>query len=212
MTNDPNTESLQEWNRLARQNAENAIVSSMFESGFKANKPIKEFSTWLLIGTATIAAFFITNADKLLPFITQTGFLTCGAFLCVSCLFGLVSRMYALRCEIQIEAGNAVRKTLAEHLAKHQEEQKKIKESASVWGITLETGIRLERVLSEFLKPLPRWVSWIVNRQLKKHMNNPQIGYLPVIKGLQWQGMFALLQALLFLSFLIAGFVFAAAL
>jgi hypothetical protein len=212
MANDPNTESLQEWNRLARQNAENAIVSSMFESGFKANKPIKEFSTWLLIGTATIAAFFITNADKLLPFITQTGFLTCGAFLCASCLFGLVSRMYALRCEVQIEAGEAVRKTFAEHLAKHQEEEKKIKESATVWGITLETGIRIERVLNEFLKPLPRWVTWLVNRQLKKHMNNPQIGYLPVIKGLQWQGMFALLQALLFLGFLIAGFFFAAAL
>ncbi|MBI5891867.1 MAG: hypothetical protein HZB47_14560 [Nitrosomonadales bacterium] len=184
----------------------------MFESGFKANKPIKEFSTWLLIGTATIAAFFITNADKLLPFITQTGFLTCGAFLCASCLFGLVSRMCALRCEIQIEAGEAVRKTFAEHLAKHQDEEKKIKESAGVCGITLETGIRIERVLSEFLKPLPRWVTWIVNRQLKKHMNNPQIGYLPVIKGLQWQGMFALLQALLFLGFLIAGFVFAASL
>jgi hypothetical protein len=184
----------------------------MFESGFKANKPIKEFSTWLLIGTATIAAFFVTNADKLLPFITQAGFLTCGAFLCASCLFGLVSRMYALRCEIQIEAGDAVRKTFAEHLAKHQEEEKKITENASVWGITLETGIRIERVLSEFLKPLPRWVTWIVKRQLKKHMNNPQIGYLPVIKGLQWQGMFALLQALLFLGFLVAGFVFAAAL
>ena len=211
MTDDPKTEPLREWNRLARQNAENAIVSSMFEAGFKASEPIETFSTWLLVGTAAVASFFITNADKLVPFIKQTGFLTCGAFLSLSCLFGLASRMYALRCKIQIEAGTAVRKTFAEHLAKHQEEEKKIKESADVWGITLETGIRLERVLSEFLAPLPRWVAWLVARQLKKHANNPQIGYLPVIKGLHWQGLSAVLQALSFLGFLVAGFIFVAA-
>lgn len=211
MTDDPKTAPLREWNRLARENTENAIVSSMFEAGFEASKPIEKFSTWLLVGTATVAAFFITNADKLLPFITQTGFLTCGALLCGSCLFGLVSRLYALRCEIQIETGAAVRKTFSEHLAKYQAEKKKIEESAGVWGITLETGIRIERVLSEFFIPLPRWVAWLVNRQLKKHMNNPQVGYLPVIKGLQWQGLCALLQALLVLSFLVAGFIYAAA-
>ena len=211
MTQNPETESLREWNRLARQNAENAIVSSMFEAGFKASKPIEKFSTWLLVGTATVAAFFITNADKLLPFISKIGFLTCGALLCTSCLFGLLSKMYALRCKIQIKTGAAVRKTFAKHLAKHCEEERRINESAGVWGITLETGIRIERILSEFFLPLPRWVAWLVNRQLKKNMDNPQVGYLPVIKVLQWQGLFAFLQALLFLSFLIAGFYFAAA-
>lgn len=210
MTDDPKTESLREWNRLARQNAENAIVSSMFESAFKASKPIEKFSTWLLVGTAAVAAFFITNADNLLPFITQAGFLTCGALLCASCLLGLISRMYALRCEIQIETGAAVCETFAKHLANHKEEEKKIKESAGVWGITLETGIRMDRVLSEFFISLPRWVAWFANRQLKKHSNNPQVGYLPVIKGLQRQGVFAFLQALLFLSFLVAGFAYAA--
>jgi hypothetical protein len=211
MTEDPKTEPLREWNRLARQNAEDAMVSSMFEAGFQASEPIETFSTWLLVGTATVASFLITNADRLLPFIKQTGFLTCGAFLSASCLFGLASRMYALRCKIQIEAGAAIRKTFAEHLAKHEEEEKKIEESADVWGITLETGIRMERVLSEFLAPLPRWVAWLVARQIKKHTDNPQMGYLPVIKGMHWQGVFAVLQAVSFLGFLAAGFIFAAA-
>jgi hypothetical protein len=210
MPDDPRTESLQEWNRLARQNAENAIVSSMFEAGFNASEPIETFSTWLLVGTAAVAAFFITNADKLVPFITHAGFLACGIFLCISCLFGLISRMFALRCKIQIATGAVVRKTFAEHLAKHQEEEKKIKEGAAVWGITLETGIRIERVMSEFFTPLPRWVGWLANRQLKKYGNNPQIGYLPVIKGLQWQGLSATMQALSFLGFLVTGFIYAA--
>lgn len=211
MTDDPRTESLREWNRLARQNAEDAIVSSMFEAGFNASEPVETFSTWLLVGTAAVASFFITNADKLVPFIRHAGFLACGTFLCLSCLFGLISRMFALRCKIQIATGAAVRKTFAEHLAKHQEEEKKIKEGAAVWGITLETGIRIERVLSEFLAPLPRCIAWLVDRQLKKYSNNPQIGYLPVIKGLQWQGLSATMQALSFLGFLVTGFVYAAA-
>ena len=211
MPDDPRTESLREWNRLARQNAENAIVSSMFEASFNASEPVETFSTWLLVGTAAVASFFITNADKVVPFIKHAGFLTCGMFLCFSCLFGLISRIFALRCKIQIATGAAVRKTFAEHLAKHQDEEKKIKEGAAVWGITLETGIRIERVLSEFLAPLPRWVACLVTRQLKKYENNSQIGYLPVIKGLQWQGLSAAMQALSFLGFLVTGFIYAAA-
>ncbi|WP_265942807.1 hypothetical protein [Dechloromonas sp. A34] len=211
MTNDPRIEPLLEWNRLARQNAEDAIVSSMFEAGFKASEPMESFSTWLLVGTAAVASFLVTNADKLVPFIKQTGFLACGAFLCFSCLFGLSSKMYALRCKIQIETGAAVRKTFAEQLAKHVQEEAKIQESAATWGITLETGIRLERVLAEFYKPLPRWVAWLANRQVKKHAGNPQLGYFPVIAGLKRQGLFVTLQALTFLGFLVTGFVFAAA-
>jgi hypothetical protein len=207
---DPRTEPLREWNRLARENAENAIVSSMFEAAFKASEPIEAFSTWLLIGTTAVASFFITNADKLLPFIGQRGLLVCGAFLSCSGFFGLVSRMYALRCKIQIETGAAVRKTFAEQLAKHQEEEAKIHESAKVCGITLETGIRIERLLAEFFAPLPRWVAWLANRSLKKNAGNPQVGYLPAIKGMQRQGLFAALQALSFLGFVVAGFVVAA--
>jgi len=211
MSADPKTESLREWNRLARQNAENAIVSSMFEAGFKASEPIESFATWLLAGTAAVASFFISNADKLIPFIGKPGFLACGAFLCASCLLGLISKIFALRCKIQINAGAAIRGTFSGLLAEHQKEEEKINSNAKVWGITLETGIRMDRVLSEFFKPLPRWVAWLANRQLRKHAGDPQVGYFPVIKGMQWQGLFCALQALAFLGFLITGFVYAAA-
>lgn len=211
MENDPRLEPLLEWNRLTRENAENAIVSSMFEAGFKASEPVDSFSTWLLVGTAAVASFLVTNADKLVPIVNQKGFLTCGAFLCISCLFGLISKMFALRCKIQIDAGAAVRQTFSEKLEAHKQEEAKIKQGASFWGITLETGIRLDRVLAEFYKPLPRWVRWLANRQFKKHAGNPQIGYYPVIGGLYRQGLFAGLQALAFLGFLVAGFVYAAA-
>lgn len=208
---DPRIKPLLEWNRLARQNAENAIVSSMFEAGFQASEPIEAFSTWLLVGAAAVASFLIANAEKLVPFIGRQGFLVCGSLLCLSCLFGMVSRVLALQCRIQIQTGAAVRKTFAEHLAKHIKEEKKIEESAAVWGITLETGVRLERILDEFFSPMPKWIQWLAQRQLKKHAGNPQVGYLPVIRSMHWQGLFASLQAIAFLVFLVAGFIYAAA-
>ena len=69
----------------------------------------------------------------------------------------------------------------------------------------------MEDVLSTFFAPLPRCVAWLARRQLNKHANNPQIAYLAAIKGLNQQGLFAALQAITFLGFLVAGFIFAAA-
>lgn len=210
MTDDPRTEPLREWNRLVRENTENAIVSSMFEAISKTSEPIETFATWLLVGTAAIASFFITNADKLLPLIKQNGFMTCGAFLCFSCIFGLLAKMYALRCKIGIDMGAAVKKTFQDHLSKYKEEEIKIKEGAEFWGINLQTGVRIERILSEFYAPMPKWAVWLAKRLLKKNADNPQVAYLSLIKNLNALGLLSFFQALSFLAFLIAGFIFAA--
>ena len=211
MNEDPRTKPLKEWNRLARENAENAIVSSMFEAASKSSEPIDQFSTWLLLGTAAIASFLIANSDKLLPLVSKEGFLVCGAFLILSCIFGLLSKTYALRSKIGIEVGAAIRKTFIEHLEKYEKEEKKIKDGASFWGINLETGIRIERVISEFHKPQPKIVVWFANRSLDKYKGDPQIGHVPLVTMINKQGLFAFVQALLFLAFLISGFIYAAA-
>jgi hypothetical protein len=190
MMDDPRTESLREWNRLARENTENAIVASMFEAVSKTTEPIETFSTWLLLGTAAIASFLITNADKVLPLIKPKGFSVCGAFLCLSCIFGLLSKMCALTCKIGNDVGTVVKKTFIEHLEKHKEEEEKIKEGAEFWGITLETGIRLERIFTEFYSPFPKWVVWIATRKMAKYAGNPQVAGILMIKRFNKQGMF----------------------
>ena len=210
MIDDPRTEPLREWNRLARENAENAIVTSMFEATSKASEPIETFSTWLLLGTATVASFLITNADKLLPLIKQRGFFTCGMFLCFSCIFGLLSKMYALNCKIGNDVGSTVKKTFLEHLANHKEEENKIKEGAEYWGINIQTGIRLERIFVLFYAPLPKLIVWLATRKMNKYADNPQVSGILQINMLIKQGMFVFFQSLSFLGFLVAGFIFAA--
>ncbi|MBB1117404.1 hypothetical protein H4O09_10125 [Stenotrophomonas sp. W1S232] len=206
MTDDPRVKALLEWNRLARENAENAIVSSMLSATSKSSEPIETFTTWLLVGAAAIASFLLGNADKLIPILGQSGFRSVGAALCVSCLFGLLSKVFALRHKVAVETGKAVEQTFEEHLARHEKEELQIQESAAVWGITLDSGIRMERVLKEFLAPMPWWVRWTAQRYLKKHGNNPQVGHISRIKSLTLQGTFAFLQAISFLTFLGIGF------
>ncbi len=209
MINDPNTEPLLEWNRLARENAENAIVSSMFEATSQTSEPLETFTTWFLVGAAAIASFLITTADKLIPLLGKEGFMVCGGLLCISCFFGLLSKIYALRCNIDNKINSNIKRTFSEHLSKYEKEEEEIRKGAEFWGINLETGIRLDRVLAEFYKPLPRFIGWLAMRQLKKNASNPQIGYLPQIKNHFRQSVFAFLQAIFFLGFLISGFVFA---
>jgi hypothetical protein len=208
---DERTKPLLEWNRLARENTENAIVSSMFSATLKASEPLESFSNWLLLGTAATASFFIVNGDKLVPVITKQGFFVCGSFLVLSAVFGLLSRLLALRCRIALEIGTAIRATFEDHLAKYEAEEEKIQAGAKFWGINLETGIRIDRVLAEFLKPFPSWARWMAWRHLRNNEENPQIQHVSPMRSLNAQGMAAFLQGLLYVGFLAAGFVYAAA-
>lgn len=210
MSNDPRIQPLLEWNRLARENTENAIVSSMFETAACATEPIEKFSTWLLVGTAAIASFLIANSDKILPILSNRGFLVCGGLLCISCFFGLLAKVFALRSQISSKIVVAVSATFKEHLAMYREEERKIKEGAEFWGIDLQTGVRAERIVTEFIKPLPWWAKFLIIRKLRSQKNNPQIGYLPLINNLNLLGYFTAIQSLAALAFLVAGLSYAA--
>ena len=211
MTHDPRIDSLIEWNRLTRENTENALVASMFEASYKAIEPIDTFTTWLLVGTAAVASFFVGNADKLIPIIGNSGFLACGILLCVSCLFGLLSKIFALLGRVGYEAGTAVKDALPLLLAQHVETEEKIQERAEALGVNIESGIRMDRVLQEFIAPLPFWARWAVARNLRKHGNNPQVAYISRINNLNKQGVCAFAQAMAFLGFLLVAFAHAAA-
>jgi hypothetical protein len=189
---------LHEWNRLARENAENAIVSSMFEATAEAGEPLEAFSGWLLLGTAAVASFMVANSEKVVPLLGQRGFLVCGALLCLSCAFGLMAKFFAVRRRIGV------------HLAAYDAEEEKIKQHADATGITLQTGIRIDRVLGEYLAPWPKSAAWLATRYFRKNASNPQIAHLLTLRNLLWLGGLSFLQALSFLAFLASGFLHAA--
>jgi len=208
LTGDRPTGPLLEWNRLARENTENAIVSAMYDGLLASSAPLDIFLTWLLVGTAAIASFFISNGDKIIPFIDPDGFRVCGGFLIGSCIFGFLSKIFALRCRIGLDTTAIVKQKTSQYLEQHNAEEEEIQKVATDSGVSIESGIRLDRVMEEFLKPAPFWVGWMMRRHLKEHGGNPQIAYLVPLKYYKKQNLFGALQILAFLGFLIAGFAY----
>lgn len=210
MPDDPHTEPLQEWNRIAVENTEADMVVSMLQSTFGATEPIETFSTWLLAGAAAVAAFMITNGERVLDLVGRYGFLTCGLLLCLSCLFGLLSKMYAVRVKVIEQSTRVAMDTFKKHLDAHVKEQDRIEKLAQVHGITLSSAVDMPRVIETFyecLNPLARFLAKRANKDGKPPRFKP---YIMVLGTIQKQGLLAFGQALAVLIFLFAGILFAA--
>jgi hypothetical protein len=201
------TAPLRLWNDLERENAENAIVAAMFDAGSQANEPIDKESTWLLAGTLAVAAFAITNAEKVIPMVGKPGFTVLGAMLCLSCFFGLTAKYYAVRCKIARSVGAAVKKEADAIFSRHALAQAKVEENARFWGIELETNLRLHRILSEFMDPLPSFFRRIVRRTVAELPRTPQAAYRPTLALLHRQVLFTALQTASFFCFVVLGFI-----
>lgn len=211
MNDQEQRDALARWNELSRTNTENAMVSSMFDSGTQIAELVEQFSTWLLVGTAAIAAFFISNGEKLVPFFGSAGFYRCGVLLCLSCLSGFVAKTYAIRSKIDSHVRSSVHETFLLHLEKHAEKEEEIAEAAEQLSLTIETGVRMDRVLKGFFALLPTPVKWLALRSLKKNEGNPQIEYFRAVKLINRLGVATLVQSLFFFLFLLAGLAYASA-
>ncbi len=199
---------LHEWNRLNKSNAENALVSAMFSSLIATSPIIDKFSVWLLAGTGATAALLVANADKLVPFLGQTGFKISGAILVASAIFGLLSKTRAVQCQIFYSNDQQIKELMHPILDKHSVDEDKIEEFAIKRGLAVSTAIDMSRVVSEFSKPFPKWVGWLVGRHLLKHADNPQVGYILPIRFYNSQTSFAFLQVLSFIAFICSALAF----
>jgi hypothetical protein len=207
MTDSSTPDPLLEWNRLNRENAENAIVSSMFEASTEAIEPVASSVTWMLAGTGAIASFLLANAETLLPILGQSGFLWCGLTLAASAFFGIIAKVCLLSAEIGRRVGHAVADSVNRQLAIHEVDEEKIQAAADLRGVEIETGIRMDRILTEFLAPMPWYVRLYASRSLKRHGSNPQIAYISRVKAFNSATFASFLQSMAFLAFMLVGFV-----
>ncbi|OBU28965.1 hypothetical protein [Photobacterium kishitanii] len=206
MVTDERTKPLEEWNRLERENTENAVVSSMLLATLRISSSLDTFNNWMLIATAAITSFMIANLSEIVEFIGRDGFVYGGYILCLSSVLGLFGKFMGLRCKMTLELSEAVQVTFAEHLQRYKVEEEKIQNGAKFWGISLETGLRLDRILQEYFAPFPKPIRWLAKRHIEKQKENPQIAYLSQIKGLQVQSYSIFFQSLLFIYFFVELF------
>jgi hypothetical protein len=212
MEHDTPAKHLREWARLARDNAENEITSALFDASGGATSSVESFSSWLLVACAAVASFMLANAEDILPVVSRTGFLVCGACLLLSCGCGLLAKIFGLRCKVMTQLMAALRSQTAAVLSEYEKEEAEIKKAADTHGISIDTDVRIERVIEGFAAKLPWWAKpATMVSEGKASVADPHAAYAPIMTNLTAQSLWTGLQAVCFMAFLTAGFGFAAA-
>ena len=197
----PEPDHLAEWNRLNIQNAENGMVSVIFENIIESTRFFDSYSTWLTVGTGAAAALLLTNVGSILPYLTAAGFKLSGVLLVLSLLFGVLSKFFAIQCQIADAQSEAKTNRVGNVLKPFYEQVEQIEEAAKVQGRQLATDLSVERILTTFFKPFPKLIRWFFLKRLIKGASNPHVGYLIPLRFFRYQCTSMLLQ----LVFLFAG-------
>lgn len=207
--NNQEHQDLIDYANLVRSNAEISFTSAMLDSAIRSSITVNRFSTFLLIGSGATVSVFVTNIDKLLPIINQFGFKASALLLVGSILFGIAAKFRSIQCEISIENRNFIQERLPKILEELDKHQGLISTRSSQLNITVDSELRMDRVISDFLKPFPRFIRYIALRNLNKNSDSSQVAYLNSIKHWLSQCFFTLLQTAFFVFFIFSCIYFA---
>jgi len=205
VTNPSSDDPLVEWNRLNKENAEHGFVSALYQSMTETSPLVDKFSLWLLAGTGATGALLITQIKSVLPFLTQQGFKVCLVILVTSAFIGFVAKYFSLRCEIQSNVQSKFTELVTPVLAKHEQDEDTIQEYAEQRGMELQTDIDLASIMKEFSRPFPFWVKWLISRKIDKTSGDRQAGFHIAVKAYMSQLRWTLLQAVMFLVFMLTA-------
>lgn len=205
MTDLNSDEPLVEWNRLNKENAEQDVVSALYQSMSETSPIVEKFSVWLLAGTGATAALLITQIKSILPNLSVEGYKACLVMLVVSAISGFVAKYYSLRCEIQFKMQSKFLELVKPVFEKHEEDEVKIANYATQKGLVLSTDIDFINIMNEFSRPFPFWVRWLIAQKVKKTSGDRQAGYHAGVKAYASQIRWSFFQAILFLVFILSA-------
>ena len=199
--NDP----LLEWNRLNIENTEQAFASALYQSTSENTANLDWFSTWLLAGTGATGALLVTQIKAVVPFLTATGLRVCLWTLAASAIAGFFAKYKALRCALQLHLQERIKELMNPVFQKHAADEERIKDYAIKQQLKIETEINLQKVIQEFIKPLPWWVKifavWKTKRMKKDRQAGHRMAFMAYLRQVRW----VFVQSLLFLAFMLVA-------
>ena len=205
MSNPNSNDPLIEWNRLNKENAAHGFVSALYQSMTETSPLVDKFSLWLLAGTGATGALLITQVNSVLPHLTQAGFKICLIILVVSAVVGFIAKYFSLRCEVQSNMQSKFSQLVKPVLDEHETDEEAIQEHAKQRGIELQTELDFTAIMTEYARPFPFWVKWLISRKVQKTAGDRQAGFHMAVNAYMSQLRWTLLQAVLFLVFMLTG-------
>jgi len=191
---------LREWNRLNHENHQNLMVAKMAEA-LLSNAPqsIDQFANWFIAGIGASAAIFLSNVDKISPFLGIRTYRMALIFFGISILFGVLSKVVGTYV-LSFAAMHKVIVTEVEvALKKYDEQAAQIKLAAEENKLDINTDFDLHAVMQKFdtlQTPLGRWLRARSTRKQLASANPMLETYRMPFKGWRLQVGFVLLSML----------------
>lgn len=196
-------EAILQWATMAKRNAENSFTSQLFKSAAAASPTIDRASGLLLAGTGATAALMISNVDKLLPILTVAGIRQALSLLVVSALFGLLAKYKAVNVQSLAQISAEIHRTATPVLEEHAQHLEQIEEAAHKGNVEVNAHVDFRQVADQFVLAFPVWMRPFLYCRLKKSMADPLASDRMMMNGVFWQGNYAVLQSLAFVTFVV---------
>ncbi len=196
---------LLERNRLNKENAERGMVLAIFASMINTSHIVDKFSMWLFAGTGVTGALLITQINSILLSMPIVGFKYCIFMLIGSSTCAFIAKYFSLYCQIHNEMTAIFTEKAKVISAKHEENEERIEEIAKGQGLKLETGIDINNVFKEYVRPFPKSAQRKFNHYIKRIEDDPQALYHIIVQAYFKQTGYTILQALFFIGFMCVG-------
>jgi hypothetical protein len=210
MSNEAKFDNIEGSSKQSCIKIDNEIISSMYESYSRTERQLEKFSMWALVLTLIIGLFVIVSSICVNCLVSTTAYYVCVAFLSASCLFGAVSKTYALRSRIDNAVISAIYGAYAAYIERQKKEASPVEKEVEIFEVHHELISMIEQHLEHFFKSYPnimlRYALWFSN----KTRGNPKIMYPLIVSNVNKQSLHAVFQALTFLGFVVSGLIFMA--
>lgn len=199
------------WNSLNISNAERELVKALLIGTISSSTTIDRYSSWLLAGIAGSAALLITGIGSILPYLSEDGFRFSGALLVVAGSFGFLAKLTAVQVSISLEQEGIIAERMSPVFDRHGESEEEIRAHAEARGISLDTDVDINRVIGAFISSFPSPMRKYLRRTFEKGLDDPHFSQKQSLRSLLYQSLFAGLQTLFFIFFVIVAVLYASA-
>jgi len=196
-------QSLNEWAQDIKNHSEAELAKGMLRGILNTSPLMDQFSTWLLAGTGATTVFLISNIEKIIKFIGTGNFKLTLSFVCLSLIFGVLQKLFALQSTIQRTGEEFGRKLAEEVLEKHGTKEQEIEEMGAPHEVKVNTDIDIVKVFTIVINTYPIKVRPALAKQFKKVLENPMYGYEKGVRTHLIQLGFTALQIASFLGFVV---------
>ncbi len=186
-----------------RLNAEQEIVRNTLKAALDQSRPIDQFSTWLLAGYAATAALFISNIRQISELISIESIKYCLAALIIGALFGFLEKTSAVRVTVLISVDEIIRSSLPKIIEQLERQKTQIQDTATQHNAEVSIQINMENVLTQIHDAIPNSKRLKVGKGMARGIKDPIFVYKKCMRTFQRQTIYASLEYILFIVFLL---------